>query len=52
MERIQEKIESLVRYRQTLDDTDKEVFDVLMNYAREVASSIEQDRSRMNVQGC
>jgi hypothetical protein len=37
---IEERIESLLGYRQALDEEDKEVFDMLVGYARELAQDI------------
>lgn len=41
-EKIQEKIDSLLRYREALDPGEKELFDILMGYANEVALSIDE----------
>jgi hypothetical protein len=40
-EKIQEKIDTLLRYREALDEGEKEVFDILMGYANEVAMAID-----------
>jgi hypothetical protein len=48
---IQEKIDTLLKYREALDDSEKEVFDVLMSYANEVAISIDGDAARALGQG-
>ncbi len=37
MEDIQGKIDSLLQYRDELDDEDREVFDILVGHAREIA---------------
>ncbi len=37
---IEERIESLLGYRQALDEEDKEVFDMLVGCARELAQDI------------
>ena len=34
---IEERIDSLLGYREALDEEDKEVFDMLVDYARELA---------------
>ncbi|MFH0884460.1 MAG: hypothetical protein V1861_02010 [Candidatus Micrarchaeota archaeon] len=39
---IAEKIESLMKYRESLDENERELFDVLIHYANEVAIAIEQ----------
>ncbi len=36
------KVESLMRFRNALDENEKELFDVLIQYAREVAVSVER----------
>ena len=38
---IQEKIDSLMRYRDSLDENEREVYDVLMAYANEVAMAVD-----------
>jgi hypothetical protein len=35
---VEEKIDSLLGYREELDEEDKEVFDMLIGHARELAS--------------
>jgi hypothetical protein len=40
-ETIQEKIDSLMRYRNDLNESDRELFDALMAYANEVAISMD-----------
>ncbi|MEW6722769.1 MAG: hypothetical protein AB1324_05905 [Candidatus Micrarchaeota archaeon] len=40
-EKIQEKVDTLLRYREALDEGEKEVFDILMGYANEVAMAID-----------
>jgi len=39
-EDVREKIDSLMRYRDALDESEKELFDVLMSYADEVARAV------------
>jgi hypothetical protein len=39
-EDVRGKIESLMRYRDVLDESERELFDVLMGYANEVASAV------------
>ena len=36
MEDVEEKIDSLLGYREALDEEDKEVFDILVGHAREL----------------
>ena len=45
MERFGTRMSSLMRYRDMIDDNEKEVFDMLMVYAGEVANTIEKRRS-------
>jgi hypothetical protein len=40
-EKIQGMVDSLMRYRGQMDEAEKELFDMLMVYANEVALSIE-----------
>ncbi len=35
------KVESLMRFRESLDESERELFDVLIQYAREVALSVQ-----------
>ncbi|NYZ74210.1 hypothetical protein H0O00_03645 [Candidatus Micrarchaeota archaeon] len=44
MERIGTRMSSLMRYRDMIDDSEKEIFDMLMVYAGEVATTIEKRR--------
>ncbi|MFH1785912.1 MAG: hypothetical protein ABH842_05780 [Candidatus Micrarchaeota archaeon] len=39
--KFQEKFDTLFSYREQLDETEKELFDVLMEYGKEVAFAIE-----------
>jgi len=39
---VAEKIESLMRYRESLDESERELFDVLIQYANEVALAVGQ----------
>ncbi|MFH0737597.1 MAG: hypothetical protein V1827_03500 [Candidatus Micrarchaeota archaeon] len=41
MENLQGKIDSLMRYRESLEGNEREVFDVLMAYANEVAMAVD-----------
>ncbi|HSB47273.1 MAG TPA: hypothetical protein VLD37_04605 [Candidatus Bilamarchaeum sp.] len=40
-EKIQDMVDSLMRYRGQMDGAERELFDLLMVYANEVALSIE-----------
>jgi hypothetical protein len=40
-EKIQDLVDSLMRFRGEMDEEEKEVFDMLMVYANEVALSVE-----------
>ncbi|MFN7990970.1 MAG: hypothetical protein U0R44_02310 [Candidatus Micrarchaeia archaeon] len=40
-ERIQQKIDALMQYRSSLDDGERELFDILIGYANEVAMTID-----------
>ena len=42
MENIQEKMASLGRYREALDEGEKELFDILIGCANDIFTSIEQ----------
>jgi hypothetical protein len=42
-ERIQEKVNSLLKYRNALDGSERELFDVLISYANEVAIAVERN---------
>ena len=42
IDRMLGKVESLMRYRDALDENEKELFDVLIQYAKEVAVSVER----------
>jgi len=37
MEDVEEKIDALLEYREALDEEDREVFDMLVDYARKLA---------------
>jgi hypothetical protein len=39
---VAEKIGSLMRYRESLDESERELFDVLIHYANEVAMAVGQ----------
>ena len=45
---VAEKIGSLMRYRESLDESERELFDVLIHYANEVALAVGQGVSRAN----
>lgn len=40
-EEIQRKIDALFQFRNALDENEKELFDILLEYANEVALSID-----------
>jgi hypothetical protein len=42
IERIQERIDALMGYREALDGSERELFDALIGYANEVALSIDR----------
>ncbi len=42
-EKIQEKVDSLMRYRESLAGSERELFDVLISYANEVAMAVDRD---------
>ncbi len=44
-ENVRGKIDSLMRYRDALDEGERELFDVLIHYANEVAMEVEQSIS-------
>jgi hypothetical protein len=41
-EKMQKRIDSLLRYRGALDGSERELFDILINYANEVAMAIDE----------
>lgn len=45
---VRGKIESLMRYRNALDESERELFDVLMQYAKEVAGAVEGGMAPVN----
>jgi hypothetical protein len=50
--RIREKIGSLMQYREALDESERELFDILMGYANEVVTAIDCRAAGMDAQGC
>ncbi|VVC03357.1 Uncharacterised protein [Candidatus Bilamarchaeum dharawalense] len=40
MNRVEEKLNSLFKYRSELDSSEQEVFDILIQYAREVMVTV------------
>ncbi|MEW6749054.1 MAG: hypothetical protein AB1295_05085 [Candidatus Micrarchaeota archaeon] len=48
MEEIQDKVDSLLEYRQALEGSDRELFDMLICFANEVAMAVD----RKNIRGC
>lgn len=47
MNEIQTKVDTLLQFRSTLDGDEKEIFDILMCYANEVAIAVDTE-----VRGC
>ena len=47
MDEIQMKVDMLLQYRSTLEGDEKEIFDILMCYANEVAMAVDTE-----VRGC
>lgn len=45
-ERIQEMVDSLMRFRGRMDESERELFDMLMVYANEVALTIDGTPAR------
>ncbi len=43
IEEVQGKINSLFEYRNSLDDSERELFDVLISYANEIVLSIDRN---------
>ena len=43
IEKIQERIDSLMGYRNALDESERELYDILISYANEVALSIDKN---------
>jgi hypothetical protein len=41
MTEIQEKFDSLLKYRNQLDESEQELFDVLIQYGKEVVLSVQ-----------
>ena len=41
-EKIQERIDTLLCYREALDESEKELFDMLIGYANEIAAIIDK----------
>jgi hypothetical protein len=39
---VQEKVDSLMRYREELDGSERELFDVLITYANEIAIAVDR----------
>lgn len=50
-EETQAKIDALLKYRNALDDGERELFDVLISCANEVARTVDGGGARMNVPG-
>ncbi len=49
---VLERMDALLRYRDELDGSEKELFDLLMGYADDVAASIYGNGRRMRASGC
>jgi hypothetical protein len=41
MKKVEEKFDLLLKYRDQLDDTEQELFDILIQYGKEVMLSVE-----------
>lgn len=48
MDAIQMKVDTLLDYRNVLEGSDRELFDMLMCYANEVALAVE----KIEIRGC
>jgi len=46
---IEEKLASLNAYRGSLDESGREIFDMLMGCAREVAARVEQQQLALSI---
>lgn len=40
---VQEKIDTLMRYRRELEGSERELFDILLSYANEIALAVDRN---------
>jgi hypothetical protein len=50
-EKVQERVDTLLRYRDGLDGSERELFDLLMGYANEIARSMDREAAGMGYSG-